>query len=137
MGRVQRWGRKFTWPAVVLSPFLPIPNAIIFVIAGWAGMRLVTFIILDLIGSLLWAGMLVGLGYELGHHAVVVAQTISHYGLWISIALIAVIVVAQVRSQRHMMRIVSAQRDAEARAASLGSADAASAGQGGGDTAVG
>ena len=100
---MQRWGRKFTWPAVVISPFLPIPNAIIFVIAGWAGMRLLTFIILDLIGSLLWAGMLVGLGYELGHHAVVVAQTVSHYGLWISLALVAVIVVAQVRSQRHMI----------------------------------
>ncbi len=127
MARVQRWGRKFTWPAVVLSPFLPIPNAIIFVIAGWAGMRLVTFIILDLIGSLLWAGMLVGLGYELGHHAVVVAQTVSHYGLWISIALIAVIVVAQVRSQRHMMRTVSAQRGAEARAAVPDSAGQASA----------
>ena len=110
MARVQRWGRKFTWPAVVISPFLPIPNAIIFVIAGWAGMRLLTFIILDIIGSLLWAGMLVGLGYELGHHAVVVAQTVSHYGLWISIALIAVIVVVQVRSQRHMMRTVSAQQ---------------------------
>ena len=67
-------------------------------------MRLLTFIILDIIGSLLWAGMLAGLGYELGHHAVVVAQTISHYGLWISIALVAVIVITQVRSQRHMMR---------------------------------
>jgi membrane-associated protein len=116
MVRVQRWGRKFTWPAVVIAPFLPIPNAIIYVIAGWAGMRLVTFIILDIIGSLLWAGTLAGLGYELGHHAVVVAQTISHYGLWISLALIVVIVVAQVRSQRHMMRTVSAQRGAEARA---------------------
>ena len=116
MARVQRWGRKFTWPAVVIAPFLPIPNAIIFVIAGWAGMRLVTFIILDLIGSLLWAGMLVGLGYELGHRAVVVAQNISHYGLWISLALIAVIIFFQVRSQRHMMRTVSADRGAEARA---------------------
>jgi membrane-associated protein len=116
MGRVQRWGRKFTWPAVVISPFLPIPGAIIYVIAGWAGMRLLTFIILDMIGLLLWAAMLAALGYELGHHAVVVAKTISHYGLWISIALVAVIVVAQVRSQRHMMRTVSAQRGAEARA---------------------
>ncbi len=104
MGRVHRWGRKFTWPAVVVSPFLPIPNAIIYVIAGWSGMRLVTFIILDAIGSLLWAGMLVGLGYELGHRAVVVAQTISHYGLWVSIALVVVIVFFQVRSQRRMMR---------------------------------
>jgi membrane-associated protein len=105
MGHVQRWGRKFTWPAVVIGQFLPIPNAIVFVIAGWAGMGLVTFVILDLIGSLLWAGMLVGLGYELGHHAVVVAQTVSHYGLWISIALVVLIVVGQVRSQRRMMRL--------------------------------
>ena len=123
MARVQRWGRKFTWPAVIVSPFLPIPSAIIFVIAGWAGMRLLTFIILDAIGTLLWAGMLAGLGYALGHHAVVVAQSISHYGLWISLGLIALIIVAQVRSQRHMMRTASEARAAsEAHAASEASA---------------
>ncbi len=112
MARVERWGRKFTWPAVVVAPFLPIPTAIIYVVAGWAGMRLVTFLILDVIGSLLWAGMLAALGYELGHHAVVVAQTISHYGLWISIGLIVVIVFFQVRSQRHMMRVSAQARPA-------------------------
>jgi membrane-associated protein len=115
MGRVQRWGWKFTWPAVIVAPFLPIPTAIIYVVAGWAGMRLVTFLILDAIGSLLWAGLLAGLGYELGHHAVVVAQTISHYGLWISIGLVVVIVFFQVRSQRHMMQM-AAQARAAARA---------------------
>ena len=112
MGRVQRWGRKFTWPAVVVSQFLPIPNAIIYVIAGWSGMRLVTFLILDAIGSLLWAGTLAGLGYALGHHAVVVAQTISHYGLWVSIALVVVIVFFQVRSQRRMVRVYAEGRAA-------------------------
>ena len=117
MSRVQRWGRKFTWPAVVISQFLPIPTAIIYVIAGWAGMRLVTFIILDLIGSLLWAGLLVGLGYQLGHHAVVVAQAVSHYGLWISIALVVVIVFFQVRSQRRMMQVLADGRAARAQAA--------------------
>src|SRR5215467_4046874 len=75
MGRVQRAGRKFTWPAVVVSSFLPIPRAIIFVVAGWAGMKLVTFLILDLIGALMWAGMLAGLGYTLGHYAVDAAKT--------------------------------------------------------------
>jgi membrane-associated protein len=104
MGRVDRWGRKFTWPAVIIAPFLPIPNAIIFVIAGWAGMRLLTFVILDVIGTLLWAGLLVGLGYALGHHAVVVAQGISHYGLWVSIGLVVLVMFFQVRSQRQMMR---------------------------------
>ena len=110
MDRVQRWGRKFTWPAVLVAPFLPIPTAIIYVVVGWAGMRLVTFLILDVIGSLGWAGLLAGLGYALGHHAVVVAQSISHYGLWISIALIVIIVVFQVRSQRRMVREVGLAR---------------------------
>ena len=122
MDRVHRWGRKFTWPAMVVANFLPIPTAIIYVIAGWAGMRLVTFLILDAIGTLLWAGLLAGLGYELGHHAVVVAQTISHYGLWISIALIVVIVFFQIRSQRHMMR-AAGQASMTARAARDGDED--------------
>jgi membrane protein DedA with SNARE-associated domain len=112
MARVQRWGRKFTWPAVVISPFLPIPNAIIYVIAGWSGMSLVTFLILDVIGSLLYAGLLVGLGYALGHHAVVVAQAISHYGLWVSIGLVVVIMFFQFRSQRRMMKVMADGRAA-------------------------
>ena len=100
MARVHKWGRWFTWPAVVISPFLPLPNAIIYAVAGWAGMSWVTFLILDLIGSLAWAGVLAGLGYELGHHAVVVAQEISRYGLWISLAIVALVVVGQIRSAR-------------------------------------
>ncbi len=130
MDRVQRWGRKFTWPAVIISPFLPIPSAIIYAVAGWAGMRLLTFIILDVIGSLLWAGLLAGLGYALGHHAVVVAQAISHYGLWISIGLIVLIVVFQIRSQRHLLATAAAAREAQAAAR----ADASPAGDPAGDT---
>jgi membrane-associated protein len=116
MNRVQRWGRKFTWPAVLVSQFLPIPTAIIYAVAGWAGMRLVTFLILDAIGSLAWAGTLAGLGWELGHHAVVVAQKISHYGLWVTIALVVVIVFFQVRSQRRMMHTAAQARAAAATA---------------------
>jgi membrane-associated protein len=123
MGRVQRWGRKFTWPAVLVSQFLPIPTAIIYAVAGWAGMRLATFLILDAIGSLAWAGMLAGLGWELGHHAVVVAQKISHYGLWFTIGLVVVIVFFQVRSQRRMMHTA-----AQARATATATATPATAG---------
>jgi membrane-associated protein len=103
--RVKRWGPKFTWPAIVVSQFLPVPNAIIYIIAGWAGVGFVAFVVLDLIGTMLWAGMLVGLGYALGHHAVVVAQTISHYGLWFSIAIIALVIASQVRSARAARRL--------------------------------
>lgn len=100
VARVHRWGRWFTWPAVVISPFLPVPNAIVYAVAGWTGMRLVTFIILDTIGSLAWAGMLAGLGYALGRHAVSVAQEVSKYGLWISIAIVILVVAGQMRGAR-------------------------------------
>jgi membrane-associated protein len=118
MNRVQRWGRKFTWPAMIVANFLPIPTAIIYVVAGWSGMGWITFLILDVIGTLLWAGLLAGLGYELGHHAVVIAQTISHYGLWISIGLVVVIVFFHMRSQRHMLRVAAQARAAAAQARS-------------------
>ena len=102
MARVQQAGRKVTWPAVVASSFLPLPRAIISVIAGWAGMRLLTFLILDLIGVVLWAGLLAGLGYALGHHAVVAARTISHYSWWFTIGIVVLSVLFALRSQRRL-----------------------------------
>jgi len=102
--RVPRWGRAFTWPAVVLAPFVPFPGMVIYVIAGWAGMRLVTFLMLNLIGTLMWAGALAGLGYAMGQRAVDIAQAVSHYGLWISLALVALIIAGQVRSARRARR---------------------------------
>jgi membrane-associated protein len=111
MPRVQRAGRRLTWPAVVVSSFLPIPRAIIYAIAGWAGMRLTTFLILDLTGALLWAGLLCGLGYALGHPAVVAATAISHYSWWFTIGLAALSVFFTVRTQRHLMAAAEAPAD--------------------------
>ena len=113
MARVRRAGRKITWPAVVASSFLPIPRAVVFVVAGWAGMRLVTFLILDLIGVLLWAGLLAGLGYELGHHAVVAAMTISRYSWWFTIGIVVLSVLLVLRSQRRPMPAPDGQQGSE------------------------
>jgi membrane-associated protein len=100
VARVDRSGRWLTWPAVVLSPFLPIPNALVYAVAGWTGMSWVTFLVLDAIGSLAWAGMLAGLGWALGQHAVSVAQEISKYGLWVSIVIVVLVVASQMRRAR-------------------------------------
>jgi membrane-associated protein len=100
IARVHRWGRKFTWPAVLLAPFLPLPSPLVYAVAGWAGMSLVTFFVLDLIAELAWVGTLAGLGYALGHHAVVVAEAISRYGLWISIGIVVLVIAVQMRSVR-------------------------------------
>jgi membrane protein DedA with SNARE-associated domain len=100
VARVHRWGRWFTWPAVIIAMFLPIPSAIIYAVAGFTGMSWMTFLILDAIGSLSWAGLLAGLGWALGQHAVSVAQTVSKYGLWVSIAIIVLVVAGQIRGAR-------------------------------------
>jgi membrane protein DedA with SNARE-associated domain len=100
VARVNRSGRWLTWPAVVLSPFLPIPNALVYAAAGWTGMSWVTFLILDAIGSLAWVGMLAGLGWALGQSAIDVAQEISKYGLWVTIAIVVLVVASQIRGQR-------------------------------------
>jgi membrane-associated protein len=115
MDRVRRSGRKFTWPAMVLAPFIPL-GVIIYVIAGWAEMTWYTFLILDLIGNLIWTGLLVGLGYALGQHAVDVAKEISHYGLYVTIGLIVFVVFFQVRSQRRMLADTAAAAREAARA---------------------
>ena len=39
VARVHRWGRWFTWPAVIIAPFLPIPSAIIYAEIGRASCR--------------------------------------------------------------------------------------------------
>jgi membrane protein DedA with SNARE-associated domain len=86
--------------AVPLAPFLPIPSPVVYVMVGLGGMRLWVFLVLDLIGSLLWGGVLVDLGWALGQRAVDVAHAISHYALLSTVAIVVAIVAWQVWSAR-------------------------------------
>jgi membrane protein DedA with SNARE-associated domain len=96
-GHLERFGSL----AVMLSPYLPIPAAFIYAAAGWTGMRFRRFIVLDVIGWLSWVGLIVGLGYAIGHPAVHVAKEISHYGLITTFALVFVAVgIGTFRAQR-------------------------------------
>jgi membrane-associated protein len=87
--------RARAW-AVVLAPVLPVPSVVIYAAAGWTGMRLRWFLLLDLIGTFGWVALMVGLGYALGHSAVHVAHDITHYSLLITIGLVVVVVVLAV-----------------------------------------
>lgn len=98
--RLHRATDRFGGAAVVLAPFLPVPTILLYAAAGLGGMRLRVFLFLDLLGSLLWAATLVGLGYALGQRAVDVAHTITHYSLWLTVALIPVILARQIRQAR-------------------------------------
>jgi membrane-associated protein len=82
---------RFGGLAVALAPYLPVPSSFIYAAAGWTGMSLRRFMAFDLLGMLSWIGLIVGLGYAVGHPAVQVAKAISHYAL---LATIAVVVIA-------------------------------------------
>jgi membrane protein DedA with SNARE-associated domain len=88
--RLHRLEARFGPAAVVLAYILPIPAALVYAAVGDGGMRLWVFLGLDLLGTLLWTCLLAGLGYGLGHSAVDVANTIAHYGLWATLALVVV-----------------------------------------------
>jgi membrane-associated protein len=93
--RLERIIHRFGWLAIVVAYFQPIPNALIYAAAGWTRMRLRTFLALDLIGSLLWIGLCVGLGYAIGQRAVDVAKGVSRYALYLTIALVVVVIARQ------------------------------------------
>jgi membrane protein DedA with SNARE-associated domain len=91
LARVERLAERWGSWAIVVSYFLPIPNALVYAAAGWTGMSLARFIVLDLIAASLWVGLAVGLGYAIGQSAVDVAKTVSHYSLYASIGLVVAI----------------------------------------------
>ncbi len=84
--------RYDSW-AVLLAYFLPVPSGLIYAAAGWTGMRLRRFLLLDLVGTAAWVGLVVGLGYAIGRSAVHIAKAITNYGLLLTLALAVLTVV--------------------------------------------
>ena len=77
--------------AVVLAYLLPVPSAAIYAAVGDGGMRLRVFLLLDVLGTLLWTALLSAAGYGLGQRAVNVANAVAHYGLWATLALVVIV----------------------------------------------
>jgi membrane-associated protein len=93
--RLERILHRFGWIAVVIAWFQPLPNALIYAAAGWTRMRLLSFVLLDLVGSLLWIAFCVGLGYAIGQKAVDIAEAVGRYALYVTIGLVVVIFARQ------------------------------------------
>ena len=83
------------WPAVAMAPWTPIPSSLIYAAAGWTGMRLRTFLVLDGIGSLVRGSVYAAMGYAIGQPAVDLAETISAHGIWVSLGIVVAMVVGQ------------------------------------------
>ncbi|WP_164512607.1 DedA family protein [Nocardioides baekrokdamisoli] len=104
LARLERTAERFGPAAIVLAYYLPVPNILIYAASGLAGMRLRTFLALDVLGSLLWVGPAVGLGYALGKPAVDVIHRIDHYSTLVTIAVIVLVTVVQARRGRTVPR---------------------------------
>jgi membrane protein DedA with SNARE-associated domain len=85
----ERQGTRFARPAVLLSALMPVSGAPVYAAAGWVGLPLVTFVILDAIGCAAWATVLAICGYLLGARGVAAADLVARY----AVASIAVLLV--------------------------------------------
>lgn len=74
--------------AVVAAVLPGIPAPIVYAIAGMAGMRLATFLILNVVGALFITSLVAGLGYGFGQSAVDMVLLIDRYALLASLTLI-------------------------------------------------
>lgn len=98
--RLERMARRFGPAAVVLAYYLPVPSLLVYAAAGLSGMRLRVFLVLDVVGTLLWVGPVVGLGYLVGKPAVDVVHRVDHYSTLLTIAVVVVVVLIQARRRR-------------------------------------
>ncbi|MCC2593937.1 VTT domain-containing protein [Tessaracoccus sp. OS52] len=96
-GQAAAWTRRLdrTRPwvislAVALAMLPGVPTAVVFAVAGWSGMRLATFLLLDLAGALALTGLVAGLGFGMGQQAVDLVLLVDQHASTVSLALIAV-----------------------------------------------
>jgi membrane protein DedA with SNARE-associated domain len=110
--RAQRFASRATelnpWilrAAVVLAVLPGVPTAVVYAMAGWARMRLATFLLLDLAGAFLMTSLVAGIGYGLGQYAVDVVLLVDRFASVVSLTLIAITVAIPAvkrRIRRHM-----------------------------------
>jgi membrane protein DedA with SNARE-associated domain len=83
-----RWG---LW-TILFAYFLPVPNDLLYFGAGDARIPFWRFLAVDLVGTLLFIGLWVALGFVIGKPAQDVADAVGQYSGRITIALVVVIV---------------------------------------------
>ena len=101
VARADGWVRDHGVRVLAVAYFLPVPNPLLYAACGAAGMPLALFVVGDAVGTLLWTGLLVGLGWGLGQRAVAVVDGVGHYGVGAAVAVVVVLVgVRAVRRRR-------------------------------------
>jgi membrane protein DedA with SNARE-associated domain len=96
--RAERLAQRFGVIAILVTYLpIPLPGPIVYATVGAAGMRLRTFLLVDFLGALVSRAGYIWLGYALGQRAVDVVEVIARYSLWLSLLLVAGILIAAFR----------------------------------------
>jgi membrane protein DedA with SNARE-associated domain len=108
-GRATELDPKILRAAVVLAVLPGVPTAVVYAMAGWARMRLATFLLLDLAGALLITGLVAGVGYGLGQYAVDVVLLVDRFASMVSLMLIVVALVIPLVKRRIQRNVCAGQ----------------------------
>src|SRR4051794_35861101 len=98
--RLGQMAERFGPAAIVLAYYLPLPTFVIYAAAGLSGMRLRTFLVLDVLGTLFWVGRIVGRGWATGKPAVDVVHRIDHYSTLLIIVGVLMVIGLHARRRR-------------------------------------
>lgn len=98
--RADRWVVRHGLLVPAAAYFLPVPNALLYMTCGAAGMPLLTFVVGDAIGTLLWSGLLVAIGWSTGRAGARVVDGIQHYSLLVAVAVVVLALAVRVLRRR-------------------------------------
>lgn len=98
--RAERLAQRFGVLAIVITYLIPLPSAVVYATVGAAGMRLRTFLLVDVLTAATTRGLLIWLGYAIGQPAVEVLEVIAQYSWYLSLALLAGVLFTTVRQSR-------------------------------------
>jgi len=98
-----RWGLKL----LLIAKFIPGMDAIAPPIAGMEGAPLPSFVTLDAVGSLLWSGFYLGLGFYFSHELTIAIRAASHFTIALALLIgcpVAIMVTWRITKLFRMIR---------------------------------
>ena len=98
--RAERLAQRFGVLAIVITYLIPLPSAVVYATVGAAGMRLRRFLLVDVLTAAVTRGLLIWLGYSIGQPAVRVLEVVARYSWYLSLVLLAGVVVSMVQQSR-------------------------------------
>ncbi len=102
-------------PTAIILSYLPgVPTVLVLVIAGWTGMRLLPFLLLDALGALILTASVASVGYAAGQTGVDIVLLVDRYALWFTLGIVVLMAFVPVFKQNRAQKRAKAAEEARA-----------------------